>query len=401
MKFIQHAGMAVLAVSVALGSALQAAAAAPGVGKEEIRIGQTMAYSGPVSAYGQYGKAHAAYFQMLNERGGINGRKIKLISLDDAYSPPKTIEQVRRLVERDDVLALFQNLGTASNTAIQRYVNARKIPNLFVISGDSKWNDRQAYPFTTGWQPSNQTEARVYAKHILAAQPDAKIAVLYQNDDYGKDALKGFKEELGDKVGQIVAESSYEVSDPTIDSQIVAFKAAGADVFFSITTQKFAAQAIRRAYDIGWRPTQYLNSLAASVGAVLEPAGLDKSVGIISVAYLKDPTDPLWKDDASMKEYLDFMRNYLPNANVYDSMNVFGYSAAQTLAHVLEQCGDDLSRENLLRQATSIQNLQLPMALPGILINTTPEQRTALRSVQLARFNGKAWELFGDVIGAK
>jgi len=398
MKFMKHARTAVLALSVGMVWAMPAGAATPGVSKDEIRIGQTMAYSGPVSAYGQYGKAHAAYFQMLNDQGGINGRKVTLISLDDAYSPPRTIEQVRRLVERDQVLALFQNLGTASNTAIQRYIGARKIPNLFVISGDSKWNDAEAYPFSTGWQPSNQTEARVYAKHILATQPDARIAVLYQNDDYGKDALEGFKDELGDKVSQIVAASSYEVTDPTVDSQIVAFKAADADVFFSITTQKFAAQAIRRAYDIGWHPTQYLNSLAASVGAVLEPAGLEKSVDIISVAYLKDPTDPLWKEDPAMKDYLEFMGKYLPGANVYDSMNVFGYSAAQTLAHVLEQCGDDLSRENLMRQATSIKGLQLPMALPGILINTTPEQRTALRSVQLARFDGQAWQLFGDVI---
>ena len=398
MKFMKHARTAVLALSVGMVWAMPAGAATPGVSKDEIRIGQTMAYSGPVSAYGQYGKAHAAYFQMLNDQGGINGRKVTLISLDDAYSPPRTIEQVRRLVERDQVLALFQNLGTASNTAIQRYIGARKIPNLFVISGDSKWNDAEAYPFSTGWQPSNQTEARVYAKHILATQPDARIAVLYQNDDYGKDALEGFKDELGDKVSQIVAASSYEVTDPTVDSQIVAFKAADADVFFSITTQKFAAQAIRRAYDIGWHPTQYLNSLAASVGAVLEPAGLEKSVDIISVAYLKDPTDPLWKEDPAMKDYLEFMGKYLPGANVYDSMNVFGYSAAQTLAHVLEQCGDDLSRENLMRQATSIKGLQLPMALPGILINTTPAQRTALRSVQLARFDGQAWQLFGDVI---
>ncbi|MEF7615371.1 ABC transporter substrate-binding protein [Aquincola sp. MAHUQ-54] len=371
-----------------------------GVTKTEIRLGQTMAYSGPVSAYGQYGKAEAAYFKMINERGGVKGRKINLISLDDGYSPPKTIEQVRRLVEREEVLALFQNLGTAPNTAIQKYVNAKQVPNLFVISGDSKWADASQHPFTTSWQPSNQTEARVYAKHILQTKPDAKIAVLYQNDDYGKDALKGFKDELGDKVSLIVADASYEVSDPTIDSQIVSFKGKGADVFFAIATQKFAAQAIRKTYDIGWKPTMYLNGLASSVGAVLQPAGLEKAVGIISVAYLKDPSDKRWANDAAMKDYLAFMQKYLPGDNVHDTMNVFGYSAAQTLVHVLEQCGDDLSRENLMRQATGIKNLSLPMLLPGIVINTTPQQRTALRSMQLARFDGQAWQLFGGVISA-
>ncbi|APW39747.1 branched-chain amino acid ABC transporter substrate-binding protein [Rhodoferax koreense] len=402
MKSIRKFQIALLcAAGVLSAGPAMAAEPTPGVTKTEIRLGQTMAYSGPVSAYGQYGRAEQAYFKMLNERGGINGRKVTLISLDDSYSPPKTIEQVRRLVERDEVLALFQNLGTASNTAIEKYVNAKQVPNLFAISGDSKWADGKAHPFTTSWQPSNQTEARIYAKHILASRPDAKIAVLYQNDDYGKDALKGFKDELGDKASLIVAEKSYEVSDPTIDSQIVSFKGAGADVFFSITTQKFAAQAIRKAYDIGWKPVQYLNSLASSVGAVLEPAGLDKSVGIISVAYLKDPSDKRWANDAGMKDYLEFMKKYMPGDNVYDTLNVFGYSAAQTLAHVLKQCGDDLSRENLMRQATSIDNLALPMVLPGILVKTTPEKRTALRSMQLASFDGKAWQLFGDVIGTR
>ena len=370
----------------------------PGVTDSEIKLGQTMAYSGPVSAYGQYGKAEQAYFRMINEQGGVNGRKINLISLDDGYSPPKTVEQVRRLVEREGVLALFQNLGTASNMAIQRYVDAQKIPNLFVISGDSKWADAEAYPYSTSWQPSNQTEARVYARHILETRPQARIAVLYQNDDYGKDALKGFKEELGDQAGLIIAEASYEVSDPTVDSQIVSFKGKGADVFLNISTQKFAAQAIRKAYDIGWRPEHYLNSLAASVGAVLQPAGLEKSIGLVSVAYLKDPADPRWADDPAMKDYLDFMKTYMPGDNIHDSMNVFGYSAAQTMVHVLEQCGDDLSRENLMHQATNIKDLVLPMVLPGIVINTTPTNRTALRAMQLARFDGTAWALFGDVI---
>lgn len=373
-------------------------AESPGVAEAEIRIGQTMAYSGPVSAYGQYGHVEKAYFEMINATGGINGRNITLISVDDAYSPPKTVEQVRRLVERDQVLALFQNLGTATNVAIQNYVNAHAVPNLFVISGDSRWADAEKYPFSTSWQPSNQTEARIFAKHILATLPEARIAVLYQNDDYGKDALAGFKSELGDKASMIASEASYEVSDPTVDSQIVAFKASGADVFFMITTQKFAAQSIRKADEIGWQPQRYLNSLASSVGAVLEPAGLDRSRGILSVAYLKDPSDPLWADDPAMKDYLAFMAEYLPSANVHDSMNVFGYSAAQTLVHVLKKCGDDLSRENLMRQATSISDLQLPMALPGILINTSPESRTALRSMALAEFDGHAWRLVGDVV---
>jgi len=389
-----------VAWGIACGGAL-AKEYGPGVTDTEIKLGQTMAYSGPVSAYGQYGKAEAAYFRMLNEQGGVNGRKINLVSLDDGYSPPKTVEQTRRLVESERVLALFQNLGTASNTAIQKYIAARKVPNLFVISGDSKWSDAKRFPWSTGWQPSNQTEMRVYAKHILQTKPDARIAVLYQNDDYGKDALEGLKDELGDKVGQIVAESSYEVSDPTIDSQIVSFKGAQADVFVNIATQKFAAQAIRKAHDIGWKPVHYLNSLASSVGSVLTPAGLDKSTGIISVAYLKDPTDPRWKDDPAMQDYVAFMKKYMPDANIYDNMNVFGYSAAQTMVHVLEQCGDDLTRENLMRQATSIKNLQLPMALPGIVVNTTPESRTALKSMQLASFDGKAWQLFGEVITAK
>lgn len=397
MTLLSSARSALLAIGMTslAGAGL---AETPGVTETEIRIGQTMAYSGPVSAYGQYGHVEAAYFKMLNAKGGVNGRQINLISLDDAYSPPKTVEQVRRLVEREQVLALFQNLGTASNVAIQNYINMREVPNLFVISGDSRWADADAYPFTTGWQPSNHTEAQVYARHLLSTRPDAKVAILYQNDDYGKDALAGFREGLGDQTDMIVAEASYEVSDPTIDSQIVAFKASGADVFLMITTQKFAAQAIRKADEINWQPLRYLNSLASSVGAVLEPAGLERSRGILSVAYLKDPSDPRWKDDAEMQEYLAFMAEHLPSANVYDSMNVFGYSAAQTLVHVLEQCGDDLSRENLMRQATNITGLQLPMALPGIVINTTPANRTALRSMALAEFDGEAWRLMGDVI---
>lgn len=396
MRSHSLAGTALFCLALLGPAVLQAES--PGVTETEIRIGQTMAYSGPVSAYGQYGHVEKAYFDMINATGGINGRNITLISVDDAYSPPKTVEQVRRLVERDEVLALFQNLGTATNVAIQNYVNAREVPNLFVISGDSRWADAEKYPFSTSWQPSNQTEARIYAKHILATLPEARIAVLYQNDDYGKDALAGFKGELGDKASMIVSEASYEVSDPTVDSQIVAFKASGADVFFMITTQKFAAQSIRKADEIGWQPRRYLNSLASSVGAVLEPAGLDRSRGILSVAYLKDPSDPLWADDPAMKDYLAFMAKYLPSANVHDSMNVFGYSAAQTLVHVLKECGDDLSRENLMRQATSISDLQLPMALPGILINTSPESRTALRSMALAEFDGQAWRLVGDVV---
>jgi branched-chain amino acid transport system substrate-binding protein len=394
-----------MGASAAIALALAAAPAAaqkkydPGASDTEIKIGQTMPYSGPASAYGTIGKAEAAYFKMINDQGGINGRKINFISLDDGYSPPKTVEMVRRLVEQDEVLLVFQTLGTPSNTAIQKYLNAKKVPQLFVATGATKWNDPTGNPWTMGWQPNYQTEGRIYAKDILANHPNAKIGVLYQNDDYGKDLLKGLKDGLGAQ-GQklIVAEATYEVSDPTVDSQLVSLKSAGADVLVDITTPKFAALAVRKVYDMGWKPVHYLNNVGASVGSVLTPAGLEKSVGLITVAYLKDPVDEQWKNDPAMKEYLAFMAKYAPELKAIDANNVYGYSAAQTLVHVLKQCGDNLTRENIMKQAANIKDLQLPLALPGVKINTSPTDFYPFESLQLQKFDGKQWVLFGKVI---
>ena len=358
--------------SAALALALAAAPAAAqkkydtGATDTEIKIGNTMPYSGPASAYGTIGKVEAAYFKKINDEGGINGRKINFISLDDAYSPPKTVEMVRRLVEQDEVLLVFQPLGTPSNTAIHKYMNAKKVPQLFVATGATKWNDPQNYPWTMGWQPNYQTETTIYAKHILQTKPNAKIGVLYQNDDYGKDYLKGLKDGLGDKAKtMIVAEVSYETSDPTVDSQIVQLQGSGADVFVNITTPKFAAQAIRKAFDIGWKPVHYLNNVSLSVGAVLTPAGLDKSVGILSSNYGKDPTDPQWDNDPEMLEWRAFMKKYYPDGNLTDASNTYGYSVARTLVQVLKQCGDNLTRENVMRQAANLKNFDTGMAPAG------------------------------------
>ena len=365
----------------------------------EIKIGQTMPYSGPASSYGQIGRAEMAYFQKINDEGGINGRKIKLISLDDGYSPPKAVEMIRRLVEQDEVLFVFQSLGTPSNSAIHKYMNAKKVPQLFVATGATKWGDPKDYPWTMGWQPNYQTEGKIYAKDIMANLPNAKVAVLYQNDDYGKDLLKGLKDGLGDKASKlIVAEASYEVSDPTVDSQIVSLKGSGADVFINITTPKFSALAIRKVYDIGWKPVHYLNNVGLSVGSVLVPAGLEKSVGLITVAYLKDAVDTQWSNDPGMKDFLAFMAKYLPDAKISDSNNIYGYSVAQTLVQVLKQCGDDLTRANVMRQAANLKNLQLPLALPGVKINTSPTDFNPFESLQLQRFDGKQWVLYGSVI---
>jgi ABC-type branched-subunit amino acid transport system substrate-binding protein len=371
----------------------------PGASDTEIKIGQTMPYSGPASAYGTIGKAEAAYFQLINDEGGINGRKLKLISLDDGYSPPKAVEQVRRLVEQDEVLLLFQNLGTPSNSAIHKYVNAKKVPHLFLATGATKWGDPKDYPWTIGFNPSYQIEARIYAKYVLQNRPNAKIGILYQND-YGKDYLKGFKDGLGDKASKlIVSEVSYEVTDPTVDSQIVTLKGSGADTFVNITTPKFAAQAIRKAYDIDWKPLQLLNNVSASVGSVLTPAGLDKSVGLITTAYIKDPTDPQWKNDAGMKNWYTFMKKYYPDGNVADGSNAYGYTAAQLLVQVLKQCGDDLTRENVMKQAASLKDVALPLFLPGIKVNTSPTDYFTFQQLRLAKFDGKEWVLFGDLIG--
>ena len=391
---------ALLAAALASPAALAQKKYDPGASDAEIRIGNTNPYSGPASAYGTIGKTITAYFKMVDDQGGINGRKINFISYDDAYSPPKTVEMVRKLVEQDEVLFVFQTLGTPSNTAIHKYMNMKKVPQLHVATGASKWNDPKNFPWTMGWQPNYQTEARIYAKHILQTKPDVKIGVLYQNDDYGKDYLKGLKDGLGDKAAKmIVAEVSYEVSDPTVDSQIVQLQASGANVFFNVGTPKFAAQAIRKAYDIGWKPVQYLNNVSTSIGAVLTPAGLEKSVGIITTAYLKDYSDAQWANDPAVKKWEGFMKKYYPAGDLNDVSNLYGYTVARTLEQVLKQCGDNLTRENVMKQAASMKGQYIDTLLPGITITTSDNDYAPIESVQMQRFNGKRWERFGEVMG--
>jgi len=369
----------------------------PGASDREIKIGNTMPYSGPVSAYGEIGKTEAAYFRRVNADGGINGRKINFISYDDAFSPPKTVEQVRRLVESDEVLLVFNPLGTPSNVAIQRYMNARKVPQLFVATGATNWNDPQHFPWTMGWQPDYQREARIYAEYLLKNHPQGKIGILYQNDDSSKDYLKGLKDGLHGKI-PIVAEMPYEFSDPTVDSQIITLKASGADIFFNRATPKFAAQAIRKAAELGWKPVNLLNNVSASVGAVLKPAGLDNAKGVLSTAYYKDPTDPTWKDDAAYKEWLAFMDKYYPDGDKTSGFTVYGYLTAQTVVAVLKQCGDNLTRENVMKQAANLKDLEFGMLLPGIKINTGPNDFAPLKQMQMERFNGERFELFGPVM---
>jgi len=388
----------VLACALAYPAAAAEKNYAPGVTDTEIKLGQTMPYSGPASSYSTIGKAEAAYVKMINEQGGVNGRKINLISLDDGYSPPKTVEQVRRLVEQDEVAAVFNPLGTPTNSAIQKYLNDHQVPQLFVATGATKWGDPEHFPWTIGWQPTYQTEGHIFAKYILEHVPDARVGVLYQNDDYGKDYLKGLKDGLGDKAAKvIVASVSYEVTDPTIDSQILTLQASGANVFYDVTIPKFAAQAIRKSYDIGWKPLHLLNSVSASVSAVLNPAGLDKSVGVVSLLYLKDPTDPQWANDKGFQDWLAWMKKYYPEGDVTDTFNAYGYTVAQGLVQTLKQCGDDLSRENIMKQAANL-NLNLPMLLPGVKVSTGPTQFFPIREMQLAKFDGKVWDLFGEVI---
>jgi branched-chain amino acid transport system substrate-binding protein len=390
------AAAALVAIS---GSALAAGQYGPGASDTEIKIGNTNPYSGPASAYGAIGRAIQAYFDKVNEEGGINGRKIDFISLDDGYSPPRTVEQIRKLVEQEQVLLIFQSLGTPTNTAIHQYMNSKKVPHLFVATGATKWGQPDKFPWTMGWQPNYQSEAKIYAKYILDNKPDAKIGVLYQNDDYGKDYLTGFKAGLGEQADKlIVAEQSYEVTDPTVDSQIISLKNSGADVFFNITTPKFAAQAIRKAADIGWQPLHFLNNVSNSVGSVLEPAGLDKSVGLITALYQKDPTDPQWQGSQEYRDWSAWMDQYNPDADKTDQFNVYGYNVAMTLVHVLEQCGDDLTRENVMAQAANIQDLELPMLLPGVVINTSPTDFYPIEGMMLAKFDGQKWVLFGEVI---
>jgi branched-chain amino acid transport system substrate-binding protein len=367
---------------------------------KEIKLGQTMPYSGPASAYGTIGRLHQAYFKMVNDAGGINGNRINLISLDDGYSPPKAVEQVRRLVEQDQVLALFQTLGTPSNTAIHKYVNARKVPHLFVATGATKWNDPKNFPWTFGFNLSYQTEGEIYARYLLKNKPNAKIAVLYQNDDYGKDVLAGVKNVLkGPNAKMIIAEATYEVTDPTVDSQILTLKGSGADTFINITTPKFGAQAVRAAFDSGWKPLHFINNVAASVGSVLTPAGLDKSVDLITVQYYKDATDPQWKDDPAMLEWRAFMGRHYREGNVDDATNIYAYITAQTMVQVLKQCGNDLSRDNIKRQAESLKNFKPGLLLPGIAMNTSPSDHAPISQAQLSKFTGKQWKLFGEVLG--
>ena len=373
----------------------------PGVTDTEIKIGNTNPYSGPASAYGAIGRGLAAYFAKVNAEGGINGRKIDFISLDDGYSPPRTVEQIRKLVEQEQVLLIFQSLGTPTNTAVHQYLNAKQVPQLFVATGATKWGQPAKFPWTMGWQPNYQSEAKVYAKYILENKPGGKIGILYQNDDYGKDYLTGFKAGLGEQAAKmIVAEQSYEVTDPTVDSQIISLKNSGADIFFNITTPKFAAQAIRKAADIDWHPLHFLNNVSNSVGSVLAPAGLDKATGLITALYQKDPTDPQWQDSPEYLAWVDWMDQYNPKADKTDQFNVYAYNAAMTLVEVLKQCGDDLSRANVMHQAASLKDLELPMLLPGIAINTSPTDFYPIQSMQLAKFDGEKWVLFGNVIDA-
>jgi branched-chain amino acid transport system substrate-binding protein len=371
----------------------------PGVTANEIKIGNIMPYSGPASAYGVIGKLDQVYFRVLSEAGGINGRKVNFITYDDGYSPPKTVEQARRLVEQDRVACLFNTLGTPTNSAIVRYVNQRKVPHLFLSTGADKWGNYQEAPWTIGWQPSYRTEAQIYMKHLMEQKPDAKLALLYQNDDFGKDYVLGVRDILGDRYDRMVKAVSYEVTDPSIDSQVVSLQASGSDALLTAATPKFAAQAVRKVHDIGWRPAlHYLTNVSISVAAVMQPAGPEKGVGIITSAYVKDPTDPSWRDDPGMNEWRAFMQRHMPDADQTDGNYTFAYGVSKTMEHVLRQCGNDLSRENIMKQATNIQNLEVPTLLPGIRVSTSPTNYHPIRQMQLQRWTGSTWERFGGVI---
>jgi branched-chain amino acid transport system substrate-binding protein len=372
----------------------------PGATDTEIKIGNTNPYSGPASPYGTVGKTQVGYFRMINEQGGVNGRKINFITLDDAYSPPKTVEMVRRLVESDQALLLFANVGTATNLAIHKYVNTKKVPHLFVSSGFSKWDDPKNFPWTMGWWPSYYIEGTIFGRYVLENVPNPKVGVLRQNDDAGKEYLAGFMHALGSQAKSIVvAEVTYESTDPTIDSQILQLAGSGANVFFNSGTPKFIAQAIRKARDIGWKPLQIVPSTGSSVKSALEPAGLENSIGIITAQYLKDPTDPQWANDAEVGAWRTFMDRYYPEGSKVDYFNAYSYAVASSLVHVLKQAGDDLTRENIMRQASSMKDVQIPLLLPGIRLNTSAADFAPIKQMQLARFNGKAWELFGPLIG--
>jgi branched-chain amino acid transport system substrate-binding protein len=397
MRFVMKFG-AVGALALLTWPAVPMAAEMRGVTATEIRIGQTMPYSGPVSAFGALGKGEVGYFKMINERGGINGRKVNLISLDDGYAPPKTVEQTRRLVESDEVALIFSSIGTAHNTAIAKYLQSKNIPQLFIGSGASKFADITQYPQATlGVQGPFRYEARLYARHALAKNPNAKFAIISQNDDFGRDYLAGLKDVLGDKYDTLVTAATYEVQDPTIDSQIVKLKASGADVFVIAASPKFAAQSIRKAFEIGWRPMTFLSNVAVWVSTVMQPAGLEAGIGILSTAYVKDPDDPAWKDDPGVKAWREFMIKYVPDGDLHDTNYVNAYNSAMALEAVLKACGDDLSTENILRQAYGIKDLELPMLLPGIKVNTSPTDHMPVEQMQFMRFNGKTWERFGEL----
>ena len=375
------------------------AADAPGVTATEIKIGNIMPYSGPASAYGVIGKGETAFWNMVNEQGGVAGHKINFITVDDGYNPAKAVEQARKLVEQDQVAFLFNPLGTPSNTAIQKYLNQAKVPQLFVATGADKWGNYKDFPWTIGWQPSYRIEAAIYAKYLLKNKPDAKLGILYQNDDFGKDYIAGMKQGLGDKYDKmIVKEVSYETSDPTVDTQIVTLQGAGVDTLLTAATPKFAAQAIRKVYDIGWKPLHLLTNVSTSVAAVLTPAGPEKAIGIVSAAYGKDPTDPTWKDDAGLNQWRAFMKKYMPDADMADANYVYAYGVSLTMLQVLKQCNGDFSRENVMKQASNLKNVELPTGLPGIEINTSPTNYHPISQMQLQKWDGKTCVLFGDII---
>ncbi|MBV9378196.1 MAG: ABC transporter substrate-binding protein [Alphaproteobacteria bacterium] len=393
------AGIALAAPFLLIGPARAAKQYGPGVTDTEIKLGNTCFYSGPASSYGTIGKAETAYFKMLNDQGGVNGRKIIFLSYDDAYSPPKTVEQTRKLVEEDGVLLMLNPLGTPTNTAIQHYLNQKKVPQLFAATGATKWDDPKHFPWTIGWQPNYQMEGRAYAAYVLEHKPDGKVGVLYQNDDFGKDYLKGVKDGLGDKAkSTIVVEASYETTDPTIDSQIIGMKSAGVDVFVNTAIPKFAAQAIRKAVELEWKPLHILSGIGNSVAATLKPAGLENAKDIVSDFFLKDPTDPQWKDDQGYKDWVAFMDKYYPEGDKSDVGNVVGPSFAQTFVQVVKQCGDELTRENVMKQAANLHDFRVPMLLPGITINTSPTDFAPIKQIQMARFDGERWQLFGPLI---
>ncbi|MBI5262289.1 MAG: ABC transporter substrate-binding protein [Bradyrhizobium sp.] len=398
-RTLRTATLATAVVALTSGAALAQKKYDTGASDTEIKIGNVMPYSGPASAYGVIGKTEEAYFRMINDQGGINGRKVNFVTYDDAYSPPKAVEQVRKLVESDEVLFVFNPLGTPSNTAVQKYLNAKKIPQLFVATGATKWNDPKNFPWTMGWQPSYQSEAQIYAKWLLKEKPNAKVAILYQNDDFGKDYLKGTKDGLGAKAASmIILEESHEISEPSIDSHIVKIKAANPDVLLIYTTPKFGAQTIKKTAELTWKPLQIITNVSASVGSVMKPAGFENAQGVLSAAYAKDAADPQWNDDPGMKKWSAFIDKYMPGADKTDGGYVYGYGVAQTLAKVLQMCGDDLTRANVMKQAASLKDFTPDTLLPGVKINTSPADFAPVSQLQMMRFKGEKWELFGDII---